>query len=437
MLVLVAASRILGQPEPSAEQRQVSQLIAQIRGLAASEPVVYGIDTRLRTAAVVSRDYPKLARELLREAQAALTGTIDAGDADRMRLRMVELWAPLDLEEAERVIGSLHRGGEQDYIAQAYDKLCVFLAPHPDQVRGMLRKGFSAGAFRMETAARLLEATARSQNSEEAAALFALILAAFPSGTGGPRDVSFLLDEARSISAADRPLAIEAVDKALAVASPKDDKRSEADRTRMLRETARFLEALDPELLERYKSERKELRTAITAGDTKPEQEKKTGDDAPDLSAFTYPEALSLARKLDSLMARAEALIDLSRRPELSAQQRASVTAEALSTTAKLPLGNDRLAALAVISRDFAQRGELASAAFAAQLLSETFSQGCDCLAATCRRAGEDWDCLQNVEDFAEYLDEFKISPESMSLDNISLDARLLVLNLKARLEKK
>jgi hypothetical protein len=205
----------------------------------------------------------------------------------------------------------------------------------------------------------------------------------------------------------------------------------------MLRETARFLEALDPELLERYKSERKELRTAITAGDTKPEQEKKTGDDAPDLSAFTYPEALSLARKLDSLMARAEALIDLSRRPELSAQQRASVTAEALSTTAKLPLGNDRLAALAVISRDFAQRGELASAAFAAQLLSETFSQGCDCLAATCRRAGEDWDCLQNVEDFAEYLDEFKISPESMSLDNISLDARLLVLNLKARLEKK
>jgi hypothetical protein len=38
------------------------------------------------------------------------------------------------------------------------------------------------------------------------------------------------------------------------------------------------------------------------------------------------------------------------------------------------------------------------------------------------------------VEDFAEYLDEFKISPESMGVDNISIEARLLILRLKARL---
>ena len=43
----------------------------------------------------------------------------------------------------------------------------------------------------------------------------------------------------------------------------------------------------------------------------------------------------------------------------------------------------------------------------------------------------EEYDCLSSLQDFAEYLEEFKITPESMGLSNISLDARLLVLKLK------
>jgi hypothetical protein len=148
----------------------------------------------------------------------------------------------------------------------------------------------------------------------------------------------------------------------------------------------------------------------------------------------TYSEALARARKLDNLLARTGALIDISRREELTAQQRTSVASEALSTTGKLPLSGDRLFAMAIISRDFARRNDLANAAFAAQLLSETYAKVCECPAATCKHGDEDFDCMQDVEDFAEYLDEFKIPAEAMSLDNISLQARLLVLKLHALL---
>ncbi len=438
ILSLLVASHALSQPEASPLEKQTMALVAQIRRLAMSEPVVYGIDTRLRIAAVVSIEYPKLTRELLRESQAALTEAIEARDAGRLRVRIAELWAPLDLEEAERVIGSLHRGGDQDYVAQVYDKLCVFLAPHPDEVRGMIRKGLSAGAFRMETAYRLLEREQKAGDTEEATALFAEMLAAFPAESASTRDVSFLLDQTRLIVHFSQPLATEAIEKIFSSAlSDSGGTRTSAERTRMFRETARFLEEINPQLLERYKSERKELRTAIEARDVESPEAKKTDDDPPDLSGLTFPEALARARKLDNLTARTVALLDLSRREELSPQQRTSVASEALSMSMKLPLGSDRLAALAILSRDFARRGELANAAFAAQLLSETFGKGCDCQAATCHRAGEDWDCLQDVQDFAEYLDEFKISPESMSLDNISLEARLLVLKLKALLGKK
>ena len=437
IVALLGAACAFAQSEPTPLEKPTASLVAQIRRLAVSEPVVYGIDTRLRVAAVVSGKHPKLAGELLRESQAALTNAIDPNEADRLRVRMVELWAPLDFQEAERLIPSLHRGGDRDYVAQAYDKLCAHLAPHPGQVRDMVRKGLSAGAFRMDTAYRLLESAQKAGESDEVNALFSEILAAFPAEAPNSLDVRFLLDQTRLIIQSNRPLAVEAIDKSVSAALAESvEKRPNLERSRMRRETATFLESVDPELMDRYQPERKQLKAAIAASGAEPDEPKRSDDDPPDLSKVAFPEALASARKLENLTARAIALIDLSRREELSPQQRASVASEALSMSIKLPLGSDRLAALAIISRDYARHGELSNAAYAAQLLSETFSKGCDCQAATCHRAGEVWDCLQDVEDFAEYLDEFKISPESMSLDNISLEARLLVLKLKAMLGK-
>ena len=430
------------EPEVSAQDRQVAALVTQIRRLAVSEPVVFGIDTRMKTAEVLTLKYPKLAGELLRDARAALSGVTDPTDQDNLRVRMAELLAPLDLEEAERVTRSIRRGRGEDFVAQAYDKLCTFLVPHPRQFRQMISKGLGAGAFRMESAAGSLT-NLKTKDPDAAMELFSEILAAFPAESPGEDDVYYLLKRAEEIAAVSRPLAIEAIDKALSAAgsanlrikSDSKGKDAKTARMKMLRETAVLLGSIDPDLLKRYQADREGLEyVARVANDPKQEDPKKPDDSAPDLSKLPYAEALSQARRLENLTARAGALIELSRREELTAQQRAGLASEALSVAGKLPFGEDRLLALAMLSRDFARRDEPALASLAAQMLSETFTKACDCPTAICHHSGVDFECLELVQAFAEYLDEFKITQESMSLDNISLEARLLVLKLKSLL---
>src|SRR5258708_36827236 len=131
------------QPEPSAEQKQVNVLVAQIRRLAASEPAIYGIDTRLRTAQAVAGKYRKLARELLHDTEAGLSGVSSQDERDHMRIRIVHAWAPLDLEEVERLAKSLRRGGDQDYLAQAYDQMYLCFEQRPSQAREIVSKGLA------------------------------------------------------------------------------------------------------------------------------------------------------------------------------------------------------------------------------------------------------------------------------------------------------
>jgi hypothetical protein len=145
---------------------------------------------------------------------------------------------------------------------------------------------------------------------------------------------------------------------------------------------------------------------------------------------MSYSDALSYARKLQDPVERTAALIDIYRRETITEQQRASVASEALTAATTMPLTNDRLTALAMISRDFARLNQAANAAFAAQLLSETFSKACDCEHVTCDRSGEKFECVDLLNLFAEYLEEFKISAEAMSLNNISLEARMLLFKL-------
>jgi hypothetical protein len=423
---LLAILLLAQQKDQPAEQKQVTAMVAQIRRLAASEPAVYGIDTRLRTAEVLTAKYPKIAKELLRDAQAALNGVTVPGEQDSMRVRIVELMAPLDLDEAEHIIGSIRRGRDEDYVAQAYDKLVAFLARGHHDTREMIGKGLQSGGFRSESAAKRLEES-KTADPAEAVTLFAEILAAFPAESPREKDVYYLLECTRQIVGLNRPLAVEAIDKTLSAATFEKEPRQ-----RMLREMVSLLGSIDPDLLERYKSERKELNLAMITEESpkKAEEEQKGDGSAPDLSEFPYAEALLRARKLPDPAARVGALIDISRREEITPQQRASVASEAVSTAAKLPVGDIRLMALAMLSRDFARHNELANAAFAAQLLSETYSKACDFQNATCEHSGEKLDCLDLLNLFAEYLEEFKINAESMSLNNISLEARLLVLKM-------
>jgi hypothetical protein len=426
------------QTERSAEQKQVELLIARIGRLAASEPAIYGVDTRLRTAEAVTGKYPKLAGELLHDAEAELSGVDSQTERNRLRVRIISAFASMDLEEAERMSKSFARDADQDYIAQAYDQIYLRFEARPLQARRIISDGLSAGAFRMTSAARFVEDQIK-KNPAAATGLFTEILGAFPNESASSEDVLYLLQSARNIAPQNRALAVEAIDKALSAAtsdhlrvpsSDDQEKTPEATREKMFREISTLLGSIDPALLKRYQDARKELDLPVPSEkEEKPKEEKKDEEDV-DLSPLPYSEALARARKMESSMFRTVALINISRREDLTAQQRASVASEALSAADKMPASSGRLFGLAMISRDYARRGELAKAGLAAQLLLETYNKVCGCAAATCRYAAEDFDCMQNVEDFAEYLDEFKVGADALSLDNISLQARLLVLKL-------
>ena len=427
---LLAVLLLVQQREPSAELKQVTALVAQIRRLAASESVVYGIDTRLRAAEVLSGKYPKAAKDLLHDAQAALSGVTAAPEQDSLRVRMVERMAPLDLDEAERLIGAIRRGGDEDYVAQAYDRLVEYLAHNHGNTRAMITRGLQSGGFRSASAAKKLEES-KTTDTSAAVALFAEMLGAFPTQSPDEKDVYYLLDCTKQVAGLNRALAVEAIDKALSAANSEKLRITKAARRKMLREIVSMLGSIDPELLARYKSEHEELNRATTAEEaTKPEEEHKNSADPPDLSELPYSEALSHAQKIEDPGERVGALIGIYRRENITPQQRASVASQALTAATSMPITNDRLTALAMISRDFARLNQPANAAFAAQLLSETFSKACDCDHATCDRSGEKFECLDLLNLFAEYLEEFKISAESMNLNNISLEARLLIFKL-------
>jgi hypothetical protein len=338
--------------------------------------------------------------------------------------------APLDLDEAERLIASIRRGGDEDYVADAYDELVEFLARTHVDSRAMISKGLQAGGFRSAYAAQTL---ALSKDASPAAAveMFSEILGAFPAQSPGEKDVYYLLECTKQVAGLNRPLAVQAIDRALSAATSEKLDVGKTERRKMLREIASLLRSIDPELLERYKTEREELADAMATQDPpKQEEPQKQGVNAPDLSDMSYSDALTYARALKDPAERTAALIDIYRRETITDQQRSSVALEALTAATAMPITNDRLTVMAMISRDFARLNQLANAAFAAQLLSETFGKACDCEHVTCYRSGETFDCLDLLNLFAEYLEEFKISAESMSLNNISLQARLLILKL-------
>ena len=62
-------------------------------------------------------------------------------------------------------------------------------------------------------------------------------------------------------------------------------------------------------------------------------------------------------------------------------------------------------------------------------MLSESFTKVCQCDAG--HPPDPEIDCVSLVNDFAEYLDEMNFRQESFGLNNISLEARLLILKLK------
>lgn len=365
------------------------QAIDAILRLAASEPVEYSIDTRLKLAEAIVQKYPDRAKRQLRDAEASLSGIQDAGVQNTWRVRLVGAFAPLDFEEADRLTRSIGSDRKNDRLAQGYDLLYANLRGR-DQDEFIV-EAIRAGAFRLQCASQRLSAL-KVSSPPLATALLEALLHSFPDSPD-KRDIDYLEERANEMQAVDSETASRALKKVHSAAA---------------------------------------IAKKQTAA-PKPEVKDDAEDQPPDFSKLPSADATERVPKLASAAARASAIIDLSRREGLTRQQQARLAAEALSAVGQMKLGEDRLIGLAMLSRDFAKRHEPASAALAAQMLSESFTKMCQCGPQCDAGHGPEpeTDCVSLVNDFAEYLDEMNFTQESFGLNNISLEARLLILKLK------
>ena len=390
--------------------------------MAASEPVEYGIDTRIRAAAILTPHYPASAMRELRDAAASLTGISDLDYQNRDRIRIAGSMAPIDFAEAERFAKTIPPERKFDRLAQAYDEL--YRKTSRDHVELILR-AFNAGAYRV---------FAVTQEKDPAAAMriFSKIVDAFPVESPDRADIDYLLDRTEQFSSMSHDLVFAAVRKALSAA----DDQPKGLRLKIRSRAAGLLRPLGSSLPEEF-----EPLLLEPSPPEEPKQEKRTDDDdAPDLSGVPYSEALERALALKNPAARAGSLIQLSRREDLAPKQQARVASEAVTAVNQMPGGGDRLFGLSMLSRDFARRGDMANAALTAQMLSDTYGKVCGCGSPVCEAGDDKLECVDLVNDYAEYLDELHFTQESLGLNNISLEARLLILRLaealKAPLDK-
>jgi hypothetical protein len=191
----------------------------EIHALAQTEPVIAGIDTRLRLAEVLKSRHPVLARQLLDECVQAFGSGIDSDTLSDAGPNTVQLFLDLAPDEAEHAARALPgRRVPEGVNARefGYDVLAGYWKDRdPAKAERLLYSAFGAGAFRLYSGQSILRSLAK-ENPARAHELFAQFLIAFPVLTADTRDMMFLLECSRLILATDPALAGQAVEKVLA-----------------------------------------------------------------------------------------------------------------------------------------------------------------------------------------------------------------------------
>ena len=159
----------------------------------------------------------------------------------------------------------------------------------------------------------------------------------------------------------------------------------------------------------------------------------------PNVEGLDVDACIAVARKQKEPLVKIELFLDaMDRHDETTPGKRASLAAEVLPETEKLPMGSeDRLLAQSRLTRRLFEAGDRPGAAIGAQMLEQTFVKMYDCESAACLSfKGKDppgeW-----VRFFAEYLDENHITPADLGLTHRSLRVRMLLIELKKSLEEK
>ncbi len=396
LLGLLALAGLTACAQPTAKER----LLERIEAIAVSEPPVLGIDTQIRTAAVLSSKDPDLAERWLQAATSRALTLVDLHTRGEFLIAIVDQYRHLDAEAAEQVCGLLPRratGAKEDPLARCFHSLFSTKRSWEEE-KALTRRALSAGAFQSPEIRSHLE-RAIKEHPEECAAEFAVIVEGFPASDASLQERRHLLDMANLVRKREPELAASA--RKLAESKPK----------------------------------------ATAAGAEEQDLEKKQvlGEEKPQTEGLATPERISLARKQTPAMQVAMLLEVMDSDKELSPPQRIALAYEALETTPKIKAGDERLVSQSLLARRLYDYGDRSKAAVAAQMLAESFEKFYNCETAACVAFEGDSSPGEVINDFAEYLRENKIQPEDLGLRHKSLEARLLILDLQLSLgiEKK
>ncbi len=356
------------------------EILDRIEAIAASEPPVIAVDTRVRTAKILAAKQPGEARRLLAEATSLTYSFTDPRTRGILFTSIWEQLKPLDPQEAESLIAALPLSAYTSTALQVH-------------LRDTIK-----------------------QNPDRAAVEFTALIAAFPSNPSA-EDLRQLLDFVQMMGIYSPDLTRDALAKARAAFKDRRFKASRADRS--------YIE---------------DSIEALLSHSTRPDRPRAQDDGnykRPDVKGMDAMEIVSLARKLEPLPA-IEILIDLiDDDKELPLPRRVAIAAEALELSQRLPVGDDRLAAQAILARQLYQYGDPLKAAAAAQLLADSFAKLYDCESAACIAIKLDDPPGDVIYSFAEYLSDHDLQPADLGLNHPSLNARMLLLDLEQSLTGK
>ncbi len=216
LLGLLALAGLTACAQPTAKER----LLERIEAIAVSEPPVLGIDTQIRTAAVLSSKDPDLAERWLQAATSRALTLVDLHTRGEFLIAIVDQYRHLDAEAAEQVCGLLPRratGAKEDPLARCFHSLFSTKRSWEEE-KALTRRALSAGAFQSPEIRSHLE-RAIKEHPEECAAEFAVIVEGFPASDASLQERRHLLDMANLVRKREPELAASA--RKLAESKPK------------------------------------------------------------------------------------------------------------------------------------------------------------------------------------------------------------------------
>jgi hypothetical protein len=431
LLAAVAACCSQAQDPPPPPWKPV---LEEIERIAAGEPPVLGIDTQIRAAKLLAARHPAEARRLAADATSRTLTLTDLHTRGVFLLDLAGLLGPIDPAGAVETCTLIPRrvpAAEEDPLSDCYFALMLQRQKDWEEEKALARRALAAGAAGSGLMPVHLEHTLKG-HPLEASVEYAALVAAFPESDANAAEVNEFIRLVQLMRGREPELSRQALDMALRSLRRPGFPGPPERRAALLERTALLAGVVTPKPDKPLTwSQLPEFKLPEKKKEPEPEDAKE-----PSIDGLSADEIVALARR-QKPYAHAALLLALIDDKELPAERRAPLAEEALQATAQMPLTDDRMLAQSMLARRLYQYGATSQAAVAAQMLAETFQKMYDCESAGCLSFKGDANPGTLIKDFAEYLCEHGIRPEELGLNNRSLTARVLLLDLEQAVEGK